>query len=265
MALPVGESDAAETTAFLARTSGLSAGETAGYKACINYWVTNSVFALMDVAYILATKDTTTALLNLLNTNFTGVLNGSPTFTADQGFTFLVNDGQFVDTTFVPSTAGGLYTQNAASIGSYNRTSRTVDQLYADGGAANAANTALATIAPKFGGNLIASINNGAFQYGVANANSQGQYVMSRTSSVDTFVRKNEASLDSKSSDTSVATIDRSLYIGGYHANGSDVTSLSTGDQIAAFFAGGALTATQADFIAHGFNLYMAQVGANVY
>jgi len=43
-----GGADAAATTAFLARTSGLSGTETAAYMALINGMVTDGTWALMD-------------------------------------------------------------------------------------------------------------------------------------------------------------------------------------------------------------------------
>src|SRR5882672_2331491 len=112
--------DAPQTTAFLARTSGLSGTETAAYKVLINGLVADGVFSLLDALYIFATNTTTTANLNLISTSFGLTGATPPTFTVDQGYT---GNGttQFLDTGYVSSTAGLNLTQNNASIGTYLR------------------------------------------------------------------------------------------------------------------------------------------------
>src|SRR5712671_3147809 len=115
--------DAAQTTAFLARTSGLSLTESTAYRNLINGMVSDGTFQLLDIFYILATNTTTTAALNLCGTSFSLVTHGSLTFTADIGYT---GDGStgYLDTQLAPS-AGVNFTQNSGSIGAYVQTNRT--------------------------------------------------------------------------------------------------------------------------------------------
>jgi hypothetical protein len=53
--------NAPQTTAFLARTSGLSGTETLAYKALINGLVADGVWSLLDALWIFATNTTLTA------------------------------------------------------------------------------------------------------------------------------------------------------------------------------------------------------------
>src|SRR5882672_3340849 len=116
--------DAPQTTAFLARTSGLSGTETAAYKVLINGLVADGVFSLLDALYILATNTTTTANLNLISTSFGLTQTGSVTFSADHGYN---GDGStgFLSTGFTPNVGGTQLTQNSASLGVYVLTNRT--------------------------------------------------------------------------------------------------------------------------------------------
>jgi len=72
--------------AFLARTTGLSAKHQVAYTTFINALVLAGVWPLLKVLYVLATQNSTVALLNLINDTFTLVPIGPPTFTVDQGY-----------------------------------------------------------------------------------------------------------------------------------------------------------------------------------
>src|SRR6266404_3514163 len=71
----------AQSTAFLARTSGLDTTHTNAYNSLICGLVTNGVFSKFDFLYIYATQNSTTALLNLISTSFNSTVHGAPTFT----------------------------------------------------------------------------------------------------------------------------------------------------------------------------------------
>src|ERR1700676_927047 len=87
-------SGCAAATAFLARTSGLSGTETTAYTTMICGMITDGVGCSawrgsggnLDALYIFATKDTTTAELNLCSTSFSITPRASNTFTADTGW-----------------------------------------------------------------------------------------------------------------------------------------------------------------------------------
>lgn len=86
----------------------------------IDSLVLNGVWAKLDVSVLCANRDTTSALLNMKGTSFTGISIGSPTFTPYKGFTPATN--KYINSLFNPSTAGGQYTQNSASIAVYSNT-----------------------------------------------------------------------------------------------------------------------------------------------
>src|SRR5208282_4996530 len=70
----------AQATAFIARTSGLSTTEKNAYTAMICGMVTDGTWSLLDVLYIFATNNTTTAALNLVSSSFNGTVTGSMSF-----------------------------------------------------------------------------------------------------------------------------------------------------------------------------------------
>lgn len=116
-----------ESLAFFQRTSGLTSRRMRAYDKMIRALVASGVWAQLDVLYIFATHNTTTALLNLKSSSFPGTANGSPTFTADAGYLGVeASTTVYIDTGFNVST-GGVYTQNSAHISSWNNTNGTSD------------------------------------------------------------------------------------------------------------------------------------------
>lgn len=106
-----------EVAKFLARTSGLNAAHTNAYRDLINGLVADNVWALLDALYILATADSTTALLNLVSTSFPLTVTGTPTFTADAGYSSGTPATNNLSTGFNPTTASSpKFTQNSASM-----------------------------------------------------------------------------------------------------------------------------------------------------
>lgn len=105
---------------FIVRTSGLDSVHRDAYRDLICGLVTDGIWDKLDILRVYATQDSTTALLNLKSSSYTGTVHGSPTFTADLGFTG--SDGSstiYIDSGFNPSTAGGNYTQNSAHISAW--------------------------------------------------------------------------------------------------------------------------------------------------
>lgn len=108
-------SDAAATTAFLARTSGLDATHTNAYKALINGLVSDGVFTGFDVLCFFATQDSTTAKLDLTTAANNVTLTGTPTFTADKGYSGLAY-ALATCINSIASNGGTQFTQNSSSI-----------------------------------------------------------------------------------------------------------------------------------------------------
>jgi hypothetical protein len=81
------------------------------------------VWAKLDALYILATKDTSNAILNLVSTSYTLTPNGSPTFTVDVGYTGVDSSSTvYLDTNMNPITAGGLHTATSAHLATWTPT-----------------------------------------------------------------------------------------------------------------------------------------------
>jgi len=135
-ALDVSSGDAAATTAFLARTSGLDGTHTTAYKDFINGIVADGIFSNFDAIYIIATQDLTTARLNIIQNNFNLTGTGM-TFVADRGATG--SGANVFSTGFTPSTAGGVFVLNDAHLSIWgNGTGGTTNDMgYANGGAAS--------------------------------------------------------------------------------------------------------------------------------
>jgi hypothetical protein len=257
--------DAAATTAFLARTSGLSGTETAAYKALINGLVADGVFALLDALYIFATNTTTTANLNLISTSFGLTKTGTVTFTADQGYT---GDGStgFLDTGYVPFTAGLNYSQNSASFGAYVRGGRTT------------ANNALTVMGTQEGGvkwaylvpltaasTAGADINGETFpNFTLPSNTANGLVSVVRTSSGSTNAYKNASSTSlGTPTDGSDGLSTNSFYICAYNSDGPG-GNFST-DQISAAYIGGGITGAQHLLLSNRINAFMTALGINVY
>ena len=116
-----GPATSAPVAAFLARTSGLDTTHINAYTALINGLVSDGVWSKLDVLHIYATQDSTTALLNLVSTSYNGTANGSPSFTADRGFTGVSGSGTvYIDTGFNPITAvSPKYVNNSAHLSAW--------------------------------------------------------------------------------------------------------------------------------------------------
>jgi hypothetical protein len=106
---------AAETTAYTnlicnlvtdGIITGTMAGSGSGATAC---------GSLLDALYIFATKDETTASLNLCSTSYSITKNGTFTFTADTGWAGDGLSGSILSTGFIPVSASGNFALNSAS------------------------------------------------------------------------------------------------------------------------------------------------------
>lgn len=101
---PVASAGCSQATTFLARTSGLNTAHQNAYTALICGLVTDGVWTLLDGLYIFATDTQTNAVLSLVSSSFPVTVNGTLTFTADNGYS-AAQAGANLNTTFNPSTA----------------------------------------------------------------------------------------------------------------------------------------------------------------
>lgn len=266
--------DAPQTTAFLARTSGLSGTETSAYKALINGLVADGTFSLLDVLYIFATNTPTTAKLNLISNTFNATYSGVPAeatqFSADHGYT---GNGAnvFLNTGYNPFTAGLNYAQSAASAGVYvlnNRTTATFETDFGvfDGGFNNAM-----WIMPLNAGTNQAKINansSGSSAPALAGSTAQGMTSFTVTgASAQNFFRNANAAVTASIATTGLAN--GNVFILGANVGGSLFSgagqSVPSSDQVAAFFLGGNMTSTQQLNVHSRINAYMTALAINVY
>jgi hypothetical protein len=169
-----GEVGCSEAVSFLARTSGLDATHTSAYIALICGLVSDGVWDKFDALYVYATQNQTTALLNLKSTSFNSVAHGSPTFTADVGFTGVGSSSTvYIDTGFNPTVGSPEYTQNSAHISNWNLTPGTNQELAAIGSKAAGSNS-LSYMVPQFGGDAIFYLNTAVAGLGQKITNSAG-------------------------------------------------------------------------------------------
>ena len=259
---------------FLARTSGLSGTETTAYTNLINGLVSDGIItgnllggsgggSILDGLYIFATNSTTTANLNICGTNYGLTSSAAPTFTADHGYT---GNGttMYLDTGFVPSTAGGNTTQNSASFGVYDLTNRAADSSVQLG--ASASGTIYSYIATRDASTTMNTDLNGAsFPSVTSNSVSQGLTSVSRTGAGTISVYKNGSSTALGSPTDSSTGLPTSSYT-FFAMNGSIGGATSfTSDQLAAGYFGAGITGAQHLLISNRINAYMTELGINVY
>lgn len=184
-----GCSPGAEATAFLARTSGLNAAHTNAYCTMINGLVTDGVFAKLDALYIFATDTSTNALLSLVSATYNATVTGTPTFTADTGYTTSL--GNLIDTGFNPTTAPTpKFVQNSATAFGWSNTSGQIN-----GSIIGQTTTGVLYLYTRHTTDVIFyGLNDGAFS-SVANTDGSGFYAGNRTASNATQAYKNGSSV----------------------------------------------------------------------
>lgn len=222
-----------QATTFLARTSGLSGTETSVYTTLICGLVSDGDWTHLDALYFWPTNNATTAALNLVGTSFSLVSHGSMTFNADVGYT---GDGSaaFLDTQFVPSSAGGNLTNNSAAIGVYLLSSRVTGQQWSAFG--SEVSTQDIELEPKWtDNNLYAEINGNTFP-SAASANAQGDWAVVRTGSGAISVYKNGSIFINAASDASTGLSAESVYI--FARNNAGAADRQSGDQQMALWIG---------------------------
>lgn len=258
-----GPANAAQTNAFLARTSGLSSTEIAAYIALINGLVSDGTFSLLKALYIFATNTTTTANLNLISTSFGITTTAAPTFAADVGYTGN-GTSQFLNTNLAPSAA---FVQNTASFGVYVTGGRTTQtNIVAIGSAVSGSTNAY--IKPLVTSSAHASIElNGNSFPGVTTPGNTANGFMSvvRTVSTGVSVYKNASSTAVGSpADTSTAVSTNAFYI--FAVNTAGTASLFSTDTISSAYIGNtSITGAQHLLLSNRINAYMTALGINVY
>jgi hypothetical protein len=255
-------SHSSQAAAFLARTSGLDATHVNAYYALIDGLVSDGVFSQLDVLHIYATQDSTTALLNLVSTSFTGTKHGAPTFTADNGFTGTSGSSTiYIDTGFNTASISGLnYSENSAHFSAWSLSSGQRDEAIL-GNSDNIAFTKI--LSPKQNdGKFYARIHSTSYD-GVANAASTvGHYIGSRTTNANIDGYRNASNIYSNHSGTQVAVagglINFNYYTLGFNNGG---TAVGGTYQTAMLSIGGGLSSADVTAFYNRLRTYMTAVG----
>ena len=219
--------------------------------------MTDGIWDKLDVLHVYATQDSTTAKLNLVSSSFTATANGSPTFTADRGFTGVNGSSTvYIDTGFNAWTAPTpKFVQNSAHVSAWS-----VTNLGSSGqpiiGVRDNSNTN--TIIYPVNGSVAYFLVNNDWGGSVSNTNSSGHYIASRTNANSIFGYKNGAGIYSDTSRTSFAPVNRNIYVLGCN---HDLTLEASGYQCAMASIGSSLDATQAANFYARLRTFMTAVG----
>jgi hypothetical protein len=252
--------DSAAYTNFIARTTGLDATHTNAYKALLDGLTTDGIFEAdgtsnyLDVLYVFATQDSTTALLNLVENAFNATVGSDPTFTADSDY-FADDSDDTLTMGYNPSTAGGNFTQNSAHVSVWNLTNSTSDKTIIGNGLTSAGLTHF-YIKHTSDNNLYARINDDGFAGGVAVADPRGLLMANRSSSTAIQHYQNGAALGGGVTQASASPLNANFAVLGGTEDSSD-----TVHHIAAMSWGASMDATKADQFYDRLRTYMTAVG----
>ncbi len=249
----------AASTAFLARTSGLDAAHTTAYTSLICRFVANGVWAKLDLLHIYATQDSTTALLNLVSTNYNGTANGSPTFTADRGFTGIENSATvYIDTNFNAATATSPnFIQDSGHMSAWSLLDVTSGHQMIGISPNNFVGTYL--YSKYVDANWHLMINGSrSDEIGAAVDTAIGFYLGNRSDSTHIQGYKNGSLSVASSSSTSATVMNGNVYTLGLNAFGSP---LGSADQISAISIGGSMTTTDDTNLCNGIGSFLTEIG----
>jgi hypothetical protein len=253
------KSAASPASAFLARTTGLDGTHVTAYTNLINGLVTDGVWAKLDVLHVYATQDATTALLNLVSTSFTGTANGSPSFTADRGYTGVDNSNTvYIDTQFNPTTASSpKFTTNSAHLSAW---SNTATRGATGGMIIGSRNASFQTdIIPEgTDGKTNFYCNSNGAPTGITSASAAGHYITNREVSTDYQGYKNGAQIFTRTTG-SVAPASGTFHV--LKTNNISGSDFGVPLQTCAASVGGGLTGTEAGNFYTRLRTYMTAVG----
>lgn len=215
---------------------------------------TAGIWTRLDLLYVCAAADSQASTINWMNpgTN-TLVAAGSPTFTADRGWTGVTTTGK-LSTGFNPSSATGRkLSQNDCSVGAYvNPTSSTLTRSFGNIGLSVLTRNGAAKDTIEVSGTS-------AVSYGGVTANA-GFATASRADSANASAYFNGANLLTQANASSALANTTMDVCGG----GSNSSTNASPHQIRAAFCGQSLDATAMANFYTAIQAYMTGVGANL-
>jgi hypothetical protein len=251
-----------ESIAFFQRTTALTSRRMRAYDNMIRALVASGVWAQLDAFYVFATKDTTTALLNLKSSSFPGTANGSPTFTADVGYLGVeASTTVYIDTGFNVST-GGKHTQDSAHISAWNNTNGTADFPIIGWRETGVGSSG---IFPKLttGGTTIYRVNDPSTPSAAVTAptDARGFFLANRSgaSAQQGYYNGIDQGVVAV---TSAAPASRNMFI---LARNNDGAAQGAGQQVSSASIGGSLSAAQASAFSQAVRKYMQTIAGFIY
>lgn len=214
--------------------------------------VVAGVLPKLDLLQVYAADVQANALINLPNSSYTATIVGSPTFTADRGFTAVSGTSSYVASGYTPSS-GPKWGQNDHTFGRWMRTGSGPGM---DFGAYETATLKSATIFSNATGQYIVG-DSGVAQNVVADP--LGSVIANRTASGSFDIYKNGAFVTNVSAVSRVGTT-LEMFVGAYNFDG--VAATYSPNQISAVWAGKALNSTEIAALHAALQAYMTAVGA---
>jgi hypothetical protein len=257
----------AEAQQFLARATGLDSKHIIAYTNLINGLVSDAVWPKLDVLYIFATNSQSNALLNLVSSNYTGVANGTPTFTVDRGFTGVdASTTVYIDSTFNPTTATSPhFVTNSCHISAWPHTDPTVTSSggtlmgVVAGGGGNQTD-----LYGKYSdGKAYFRINDGTASAGISSSSAIAHWIASRTGASTSTGYQNGSSVTTPNAAAGTLVnvpIPILAYIAATGLGPGGAYQGGTGCQLLMSSIGGGLTATDAANFYNRLSTYMSAI-----
>lgn len=248
---PSGGSGCSQATALLARMDGSQ--NTSAVTTAVCGMVTDGTYSLLDALYVFAINSTANANLNWAQNAYNLTKVGTVTFSANAGYTGDGSTGYFT-TGFIPSSAGGNFTQNSASMGACILSTGTGGNIAEVG----TSSLSVYSLINPDSTSLYMDLSDATFSaYSISSV--QGSWIVTRASSSALTYYKNATSVATPSS-TSGSVSDMAFYVLAYNSGGT-ATAFSS-HQDAYIFWGGALTGTQVTAIYNRLHTYLGTVSA---
>jgi hypothetical protein len=232
----------------------VSSGQKTNVCNLIAAYKTAGIFTLLSHEWLYASENATQAKIDIINLA-SHTLIGSPTFSVNNGYSGW-GTNVCINTNF---SSDSNFTLNSASFGAFLVTSQTSGGS-SIGAMGSVASSPFTYFKPLNGSSVLEFDLNAASFPTQANANMQGNYIFSRTSSSAIVVYKNGAAGVSSSS-TSTSLNSSSIYVGAFNGSGTCIQPMTSTEVIASAFVGAGLNSTQAAAKYTALRAYMTAVG----
>jgi hypothetical protein len=262
------------TTAWVAQVNVVGAGTCAPNcvsgtrKTVVDTFIkclkSNSLFTILDRYWLLAGENVASAQTDMIGlASWTS--HGTINFAANAGYTGDGTSG-YLDTNFVPSTAGGHFALNSASYGTYLLNNRTVSNgNQVTMGVLDGSATYSEVYGNSTSNHTVSLSDSGVAPAGATATTARGSYILSRAGASGSATKSLyvNGTLWGSVSQATTSLSTHALFISGLDNGGSP--GFFTSDQHAAAFIGGGMDATQSANFETCQNTMMSNIGINVH